>query len=56
MSYRFFRFRKKLGKHWFGKRMVDERNKQFPNDVINAKTVESFKRRLDKYMTEKGWV
>ncbi|KAK8720446.1 hypothetical protein OTU49_013315, partial [Cherax quadricarinatus] len=33
-----FRFRKDIGKHWFGNRVVDEWNK-LPSTVIEAKTL-----------------
>ena len=40
---------KELGRHWFSNRVVDEWN-GLSNQVVSAKTIESFKRRLDKYM------
>ena len=50
-----FRFRREIGKHWFGNRVVDEWNK-LPNIIINSNTLNSFKHRLDAYMSNKGWV
>ncbi|KAK8741933.1 hypothetical protein OTU49_002018 [Cherax quadricarinatus] len=50
-----FRFRKDIGKYWFGNRVVDEWNK-LPSTVIEARTLCSFKNRLDKYMSGCGWV
>ena len=43
------RFKKELGKNWFANRVVDEWNR-LSNQVVSAKTLESFKRRLDKHM------
>ena len=50
-----FRFRREIGKHWFGNRVVDEWNK-LPNIIINSNTLNSFKHRLDAYMSNRGWV
>ncbi len=50
-----FKFKREIGKNWFGNRVVDEWNK-LPNEIITAKTVSSFKNRLDKYMDSKRWV
>ena len=50
-----FRFRKDIGKHWFGNRVVDMWN-VLPNSVISSETIECFKRRLDAHMDELGWV
>lgn len=44
-----------MGKHWVFKRVVDEWN-NLPSRVIEAKTLGSFKKTLDKYMTGKGLV
>ena len=43
------RYKKELGKNWFSNRVVDEWNR-LSSQVVGAKTIESFKRRLDKYM------
>ena len=43
------RYKKELGKNWFSNRVVDEWNK-VSSQVVGVKTIESFKRRLDKYM------
>ncbi|KAK8747068.1 hypothetical protein OTU49_016973, partial [Cherax quadricarinatus] len=50
-----FRFRKDIGKYWFGNRVVDEWN-SLPSWVIEARTLGSFKFRLDKYMSGRGWI
>ena len=50
-----FRFKKDIGKNWFGNRVVNMWNR-LPNDIINANTLDTFKNRLDIYMTDKGWV
>ena len=43
------RFKKEIGKNWFANRVVDEWN-GLSSQVVGAKTIESFKRRLDKSM------
>ena len=50
-----FRFQKEIGRNWFGNRVVDEWNR-LPSDIIAAPSLDSFKHRLDKYMTSKGWI
>ena len=45
------RFKKDTGKNWFSNRVVDEWN-GLSSQVVGARTIESFKRRLDKYMDE----
>ena len=50
-----FRFRKDIGKNWFGNRVVDMWNR-IPSDIIVVNTLETFKNRLDRYMTAEGWV
>ena len=40
---------KQVGKKWFSNRVVDEWN-GLSNQVVSAKTIGSFKARLDKYM------
>ena len=46
-----FRFNKDMGKYWFTNRVVDEWNK-LSSHVVSANTLDSFKRRLDKFMDE----
>ena len=46
-----FRFRKEIGKNWFTNRVVDEWNKLSVN-VVNAETIDSFKKRLDEFMDD----
>ena len=49
------RFKKEIGRNWFTNRVVDEWNR-LSKDVVSAKTVDSFKKRLDRYMDEeKRW-
>ena len=43
------RYKKELGRNWFSNRVVDEWNR-LSSQVVGAKTIESFKRRPDKYM------
>ena len=50
-----FRFRKDIGKNWFGNRVVDTWN-SLPNTVVSANTLDTFKNRLDTHMTQGGWV
>ena len=50
-----FRFRREVGRNWFGNRVVDTWN-ALPRNVVNAKTLNSFKSRLDKHTTDEGWV
>ena len=45
------RYKKELGKNWFSNRVVDEWNR-LSSQVVGAETIESFKRRLDKYMDQ----
>ena len=44
-----FRFNKDIGKNWFTNRVVDEWN-GLSTHVVSANTLDSFKRRLDKFM------
>ena len=44
-----FRFRKEIGRNWFANRVVDEWN-GLSKQVVSARTVGGFKRRLDKFM------
>ncbi len=46
-----FRFKKEIGKNWFTNRVVEEWNK-LSKKVVSARTINCFKRRLDKYMDE----
>lgn len=50
-----FRFRKEIGRNWFGSRIVDEWNK-LPNGVVSTGTIQTFKSRLDKYTDSEGWL
>ena len=43
--------RKLLGKNWFSDRVVDDWNRP-SNQVVNAESLGSFKRRLDSFMDE----
>ena len=44
-----FRFMKDVGKNWFTNRVVGEWNK-LSEYVVGAETIDSFKKRLDKFM------
>ncbi len=44
-----FRFNKDIGKNWFINRVVDERNR-LSSHVVSANTIDTFKKRLDKFM------
>ena len=50
-----FRFRRELGRNWFGNRVVDEWNR-LPDQIINARSLNSFKNKIDQYMSERGWI
>ena len=50
-----FRFKKDIGKYWFGNRVVDLWN-TLPPAVINSNTVGSFKTRMDSHMGSLGWI
>ena len=50
-----FRFRKEIGRNWFGNRVVDTWNR-LPTQVVGATSLDTFKNRLDRHMTERGWV
>ena len=43
------RYKKEIGRHWFSNRVVDEWN-GLSRQVVSARTIESFKRRLDRHM------
>ena len=45
------RFRREMGRNWFSNRVVDEWNR-LNNHIVDAQTLGSFKRRLDKFMDE----
>ncbi len=53
-----FRITKDIGKNWFTNRVVDEWNR-LSSHVVSGNTVDSFKRRLDKFIDGKidgdGW-
>ena len=49
------RFKKDIGKYWFGNRVVDMWNR-LPSNVVGAETLNTFKNRLDKHMDGMGWV
>ena len=46
-----FRFRKEIGKWWFSNRVVNDWNR-LSSHVVEANTLESFKRRLDCFMDQ----
>ena len=49
------RFRREMGRKWFSNRVVDEW-KGLNGHVVRAESMESFKRRLSKYMDgDDGW-
>ena len=50
-----FRFRKEIGRNWFSNRVVDMWN-SLPYEVVNAESMDSMKRKLDKFMDNRGWV
>ena len=43
------RYKKEIGKNWFSNRVVGEWN-GLSSQVVSARTIESFKRRLDRHM------
>ena len=47
-----FRFRKEMRRNWFSDSMDDKWEGVSSNQVAGAKSIESFERRLDKYMVE----
>ena len=49
------RFKKDVGKYWFGNRVVDQWN-SLPPAVINYNSIDSFKTRLDSCMGSLGWI
>ena len=48
-----FRFNKDIGKNWFTNRVVDEWNR-LSSHVVSANTIDTFKKRLDKFMDGEG--
>ena len=51
-----YRFNKEMGRNWFTNMMVDDWNR-LSQQVVSAKTIGSFKRRLDAFMDGDGrWV
>ena len=49
------RFKKEMGRYWFSNTVADEWN-GLSNQVVSAKTIERFKRRLHKDMDgDDGW-
>ncbi len=50
-----FRFNKDIGKNWFTNRVVDEWNR-LSSHVVSGNTIDTFKKRLDRFMDgEGGW-
>ncbi len=47
-----FRFNKDIGKNWFTNRVVDEWNR-LSSHVVSGNTIDSFRKRLDKFMDGK---
>ena len=45
------RYKKEIGKNWFSNRVVDKWN-ALSGQVVSARTIESFKTRLDRHMDE----
>ena len=45
------RYKKEIGKNWFSNRVVDKWN-ALSGQVVSARKIESFKRRLDRHMDE----
>ena len=43
------RYKREIGKNWFSNRVVDEWN-GLSSQIVSARTIESFKRRLDRHM------
>ena len=50
-----FRFKKDIGKYWFGNRVVDLWN-TLPPAVINSNSVDGFKTKLDSHIGSLGWI
>ena len=50
-----FRFNREIGKNWFTNRVVDEWNR-LSSHVVSANTIDTFKKRLHKFMDgESRW-
>ena len=49
-----FRFKTEIGKNWFTNRVVDEWNRLISH-VVSAKSIDCFKNRLDKFMSDDRW-
>ncbi len=50
-----FRFNKDVGKNWFTNRVVDEWNR-LSSHVVSANTIDTFKKRLDRFIDgERRW-
>ena len=48
-----WRFNTEIGRNWFTNRVVDEWNR-LSSQVVSANSIDSFKRRLDKFMDGDG--
>ncbi len=48
-----FRFNKDIGKNWFTNRVVYEWNR-LSSHVVSGNTIDTFKKRLDKFMDGEG--
>ncbi len=48
-----FRFNKEIGKNWSTNRVVDKWNR-LSNHVVSADTIDTFKKRPDKFMDREG--
>ncbi len=48
-----FRFSKDIGKNWFTNRVVDEWDR-LSSHVVSADTLDTFKKRLDRFMNGEG--
>ena len=48
-----FKFKKDIGKYWFGNRVVDLWNSLLPS-IINSNSIDSFKTKLDSHMERLG--
>ena len=50
-----FKFKKDIGKNWFGNKVVDLWN-SLPPAVINSNSIDSFKTKLDYHMGSLDWI
>ncbi len=48
-----FRFNKDMGKNWIANRIVDEWNR-LSSHVVNANTIDTFKKTLNRFMDGEG--